>query len=307
MIISPIVSIIIPCYNQGSFLDETLQSVLNQTFSNWECIIVNDGSKDCTEDIAKSWCHKDGRFCYYLKENSGVSSTRNFGIEKLKGKYLQFLDADDVLDKDKLELSLNEFQQNTNNKVKVVISNFRMLAFNSKKLTDPYCRLNSELFNFDSLLYKWQETFSIPIHCGLFDAALFETIRFPESVTAQEDWIVWVQIFKKGCEAVFIDKPLAFYRINHNGRTMSESYLIDQIKTYELFKTILNDEEYQRFSMVLISRYYRAQEELKKRERAIKNSNPYQTGLMIKKVLKSVGLLTISRKLFPIFLKFKSK
>lgn len=67
-----LVSIIIPCYNQADFLDQTLESVLKQTHSNWECIMVNDGSLDDTELIAKAWVSKDSRFKYFYKTNSGV-------------------------------------------------------------------------------------------------------------------------------------------------------------------------------------------------------------------------------------------
>ncbi|MEW4925268.1 glycosyltransferase family 2 protein [Algibacter sp. 2305UL17-15] len=304
---SDLISIIVPCYNQGEFLNEALQSVFQQTYSNWECIIVNDGSKDDTEEVAKLWTRKDNRFSYYKKENSGVSHTRNFALEKVKGKFLQFLDADDILDKQKLELSLKAFAAIENKDVNVVVSNFRMLSYNSEKTTEPYCNLNAGLFTFETLLYKWQDPFSVPIHCGLFEASLFKTIRFPENVTAQEDWIVWVTLFKSDCKAAFIDKPLAFYRLNPLSRTISKSYLTDQIKTFEYFKTILSKEEYHRLSVVLISRYYRVQEDYKNRLRTVKNSKPYQTGLLIKKVLSKLRLLKLSRKVFPTLLKFKSK
>ena len=92
-----LVSIIIPCYNKAAFLAETLQSVFNQTYTNWECILVDDGSTDDTAVIAKNYCEKDTRFRYFLKKNEGVSTARNFGIEKSKGDFVVFLDADDIL------------------------------------------------------------------------------------------------------------------------------------------------------------------------------------------------------------------
>ena len=109
----PLVSIIIPCYNQGQYLNETLMSVYVQTYENWECIIINDGSTDRTDEIAKSWEARDKRFKYYFKKNSGVSSTRNFGILKAAGSYLQFLDSDDLLDARKIEFSINEINKSS--------------------------------------------------------------------------------------------------------------------------------------------------------------------------------------------------
>lgn len=302
---TPKVTIIVPCYNQVQYLDDALQSVLNQSYQNWECIIVNDGSPDKTEEVAKKWVAKDSRFIYWYKENGGVSSARNLGIEKAKGDYLQFLDSDDYLDKEKLKLSLQKIENDK--EVNLVISNFRMFTTNPENATKPYCNLNAQLFNFESLLYQWNEFFSIPIHSGFFHSSLFETIRFPENLTAQEDWIVWVSIFKNGCKSGFIDQPLALYRKNSSSRTMSKSMLQDQLNAYEYFKRILLDEEFHQLSLVLISRYYKSNEELKHKLRVVKESNTYQTGLIIKKILNSIGVLKISKRLFPIILKLKAK
>lgn len=299
------ISIIVPCYNQAQYLDAALQSVLDQTYQNWECIIVNDGSTDNSEEIAKKWTEKDSRFIYLYKENGGVSSARNLGIEKAKGEYLQFLDSDDFLDKEKLSLSLEQIK--INDGANLVISNFRMFTENLQETTEPYCSLNIELFTFENMLYKWNEGFTIPLHCGFFHSSLFKTIRFPEGIGAQEDWIVWVRIFKAGCRVVFIDKPLAFYRIHPSSRMKAIGFGEDHIKSCEEFKNYLSVEEYQKFSIVLIERYYKLYEDFKNRLRATKNSNTYQTGLMIKKFLKTIGVLNLFKRFFSIILKLKSK
>ncbi len=103
---TPLISVVIPAYNAEQFLDETLESVLSQTYENWECIIVNDGSTDNTEEIAKKWCEKDARFRYFYKENSGASDTRNLGIKETRGEYIAFLDADDLYMPNFLEICL---------------------------------------------------------------------------------------------------------------------------------------------------------------------------------------------------------
>ena len=103
---TPLISVVIPAYNAEQFLDETLESVLSQTYENWECIIVNVGSTDNTEEIAKKWCEKDTRFRYFYKENSGTSDTRNLGIKKARGEYIAFLDADDLYMPNFLEVCL---------------------------------------------------------------------------------------------------------------------------------------------------------------------------------------------------------
>lgn len=108
----PLISIICPCYNQAQYLDECLQSVLDQTFSDWECIIVNDGSPDNTEEVARKWIERDQRFKYLKQKNKGVSAARNLGIRHAEGNYFQFLDGDDKLQKNKLLYQIKILESN---------------------------------------------------------------------------------------------------------------------------------------------------------------------------------------------------
>jgi glycosyltransferase involved in cell wall biosynthesis len=303
---TPEISIIIPCYNQAQFLNAALQSVLDQTYNNWECIIVNDGSSDHTEEVAKKWIEKDSRYIYLYKENGGLSSARNGGLDMVKGDYIQFLDSDDCIAKTKIEESLRQFNLVENEEIKVVISNFRMFVDNVINTTAPYCNLNNQFFTFESLLYQWGESFTIPIHCGLFNSSLFKDFKFPEHLKAREDWVMWVSIFHKDCKAVFIDKPLSFYRKNPDSMTMTKDMLPDLIKAVEYFRNILSPAAFNQLSVVLISRYYKKNDALKLQLHAVKKSNSYQTGLMIKKILKTLGLLNLFKRLFPVVLKFKS-
>jgi len=302
-----LISIIVPCYNQGQFLDETLLSVFNQTYANWECIIVNDGSKDNTKEIAENWIKKDSRYKYFDKENGGLSSARNLGLENVKGDFIQFLDSDDCIEKTKFEKSLNELKSSKNTDVKVVVSNFRMFTDNINNTSEPYCNLNAEVLSFENLLYNWDESFTIPIHCALFDSSLFNKFRFPEHLKSKEDWVMWVSLFHNNCKGIFINETLAFYRINSASMTKTKDMLPDFIKAYEHFKFFLTEEEYFNFSVLLISRFYRANTSLKYRLRITKESNTYQTGLLIKKVLKKMRVLKLAKHFFPTILKLKSK
>ena len=108
----PLVSIIVPCYNQSQYLDECLNSVLNQTYLNWECIIVNDGSPDQTCEVANKWLAKDIRFSYIEKENGGVSSARNIGIDAANGEFILPLDADDKIGDTYITKAIIAFNQN---------------------------------------------------------------------------------------------------------------------------------------------------------------------------------------------------
>jgi glycosyltransferase involved in cell wall biosynthesis len=103
---TPLVSVIVSCYNLAQYLDEALQSIYNQSYIHWECIIVDDGSSDNTKEVTQNWVAKDTRFIYLHKENGGVSSARNLGIEKAKHEFILTLDADDKYEKSFLEKAI---------------------------------------------------------------------------------------------------------------------------------------------------------------------------------------------------------
>ena len=99
-----LISVIIPSYNSGKFLGEAIESVVNQTYKNIEIIVINDGSTDNTEEIAKKWQKRDERVRYLKhKENKGPSAARNTGIKNSRGEYIAFLDDDDEWLPEKLE------------------------------------------------------------------------------------------------------------------------------------------------------------------------------------------------------------
>lgn len=109
---TPVVSIIIPAFNAEKFIAETIQSVLAQTYSSWELIIVDDGSTDNTANIIKTFFQNDRiRYCY--QPNAGVSAARNKGIELSKGEYLAFLDADDLWHNQNIELKISTLKKNS--------------------------------------------------------------------------------------------------------------------------------------------------------------------------------------------------
>lgn len=104
------ISIIIPCYNQANYLPETLDSVFAQTFQDWECIIVNDGSPDNTEEVATAYCEKDSRFKYVYKDNGGLADARNYGIKASNGEFILPLDSDDKIAPTYIEKAIRHFE-----------------------------------------------------------------------------------------------------------------------------------------------------------------------------------------------------
>ncbi|MEO8405482.1 MAG: glycosyltransferase [Chitinophagaceae bacterium] len=103
------VSVIIPCYNYGHLIADTINSILQQTYKDIEIIVVNDGSKDNTEEVVNACAQKDARVTCYTFPNTGLGASRNRGLEKAKGDFIQFLDADDLLEKRKFDEQLKIF------------------------------------------------------------------------------------------------------------------------------------------------------------------------------------------------------
>ena len=152
-----LVSIIVPCYNQAQYLPEALQSVLDQTYSDWECIIVNDGSPDDTDIVAKEWLIKDIRFKYIYKENGGLSSARNAGIEIAIGDFIQFLDADDILDFEKFEKSMKKIiDQDPLKSNFLIVTTFKTFETDVEQYYEPlnYYDVSNITFDFWNYIYR---------------------------------------------------------------------------------------------------------------------------------------------------------
>lgn len=109
----PKVSVIIPCYNYANFLMVAIESVIVQTFTDWECIILDDGSTDNTQEIAQRYVNKDSRIRYIYQKNRGLASARNTGITNSQGEYIAFLDADDIWGPRKLSKQIFSMENNS--------------------------------------------------------------------------------------------------------------------------------------------------------------------------------------------------
>ncbi len=136
------ISIIIPAYNAEKYITETINSVINQTYTDWELIIINDGSIDNTAEIVKQFCANDNRIKYYYQNNSGVSAARNNGLKRANGEYIVFLDSDDVWLKEFLEKTVSFLDKNKN--IGVVNTNVKFIDKDSNKLDIIYTGINSD-------------------------------------------------------------------------------------------------------------------------------------------------------------------
>lgn len=238
----PEISIIIPCYNQSSFLDECLQSVLDQTYQDWECIIVDDGSPDNTGNIAKNWIEKDSRFKYYKKINGGVSSARNYGIKYAQGNWILALDGDDKIANRYLELASKEFYNDPD--IIYCIGNY----FGTKQ-----GEIILDDFNIQKILLENQ------IFCtAFFKKKDWQDIGgFDESMNkGYEDWEFWISLIalkKKPLKVKKLDYLVFFYRIkdvSRNTQAMDKNDI--EIRKYLFAKhNFLYQEHIEFFSQIL--------------------------------------------------------
>ena len=186
----PLVSIIIPCYNYGRYLADALESILAQTYTSWECIIIDDGSTDETREVASHYTQKDSRFNYFYQKNSGIASARNRALAEASGNYFQLLDADDLLESDKLKLQVAYLEENPS--VDLVYSS--MIFF---KESDKNYRAGPQLMlakkpvsgHGEALLQQLLDDNLFLPGCVLFRRSMYDEVGlFTKGIAGIEDW-----------------------------------------------------------------------------------------------------------------------
>ena len=206
---SVIVSIIVPCYKQACYLPEALQSVLSQTFQDWECIIVNDGSPDKTEEVARQFITADSRIKYIYQENQGVSATRNNAVAHSTGKYILPLDADDIIMPTYLQKAVDYLESHP--ECNIVTCKAKMFgAMNKNWVFDDY----------DYSELKWKNT--------IMNSSVFRREDFDRTsgynvnmVHGYEDWEFWITLLNENSKVHRLDEFLYYYRKAKNSRNIN--------------------------------------------------------------------------------------
>lgn len=196
------VSVIISCYKQAHFLGEALLSIVDQTYKNWECIIVDDGSPDDTEKVAKGWCNYDSRIRYIHQENGGLSSARNFGIQNASSDFILTLDADDKYEPTFIEKGLsvlNESQEIG------VVSSWVLRFKDSKEIS--VIKPNGKTI--EDFLFQ-----NAANGTSLFRKTCWEAVGgYDEKMkTGYEDWDFYIRVCAYGWNVYIIPEILFFYR-----------------------------------------------------------------------------------------------
>ena len=220
------VSIIIPCYKQAKYLPETLDSVLAQTYNDWECIVVNDGSPDNTEEVSRKYCIKDKRFKYIYQENQGPSAARNNGIKKSNGEYILPLDSDDIIQETYIEKAICHFIKYPETKLIYCKANKFGLKNEPWKLPE---------YKYENLL--WDN----PLFCtAMYKRADYnKTDGYNQNLEhGLEDWDFFLSLLNENDIVYQINETLFYYRIKEESRT---TILINEKHIEESFVTLYNN------------------------------------------------------------------
>ncbi|KAF2328297.1 glycosyltransferase family 2 protein [Flavobacterium nitrogenifigens] len=232
-----LVSIIVPTYNTEKFIRQTIESVQNQSYSNWEMILADDASTDKTVAIIEEFAKNDNRIkLFELPENRGNGFARNTALEKAIGKYIAYLDADDLWFPEKLEKQIQFLK--TNN------LHFTFSFYDS--IDEEGNNLNRRVESPNPLTYK--ELFFcnyVGNLTAIYDVEHFGKIKL-ESSEKRQDWRIWLTILKQIKSAEAVPESLAFYRIRKDSISSSKFKLIKhnfgvyrKFHGYNLFFSIL--------------------------------------------------------------------
>jgi glycosyltransferase involved in cell wall biosynthesis len=234
---SPLVSIIIPTYNRAPLISETLDCLLDQTYQNWECIIVDDGSTDNTKDIIEGYVIQDSRIQYHQRPDnykSGGNGARNYGFKLSKGEYINWLDSDDLISPNKLEYQVASLSQNDTD-----VSISEWLFFINKENISYNESYSYQDFNtgIELLNYLGINSTYIPIHAYLTKSKIINLSGlWNNSLKINQDGEFMTRVLLHANKVKFVEGAYALYRKStyNNTSSYNREKLPDLIKSWEL-------------------------------------------------------------------------
>lgn len=231
---NPKVSIIIPVYNGENSISISLDSILSQTFKDYEVIIIDDGSNDKTNDIVSSYTNSDNRFRYFYQQNQGVSGARNNGIKKSNGDYICFLDSDDFYDSTFIcKMYSKIFEKKSEacycgyNIVELESSNKKKTSFSDKNVLEKYI-LNKLSIHTSGWMFKREYIIE-------------NNIYFPCSVSWGEDFEFFCNALAHTNNVTFVNEYLTYYRIGFEENRLSDFSMDKLDKDYDSIKRLINN------------------------------------------------------------------
>ncbi|ABZ94447.1 Glycosyltransferase [Leptospira biflexa serovar Patoc strain 'Patoc 1 (Ames)'] len=238
----PKVSVIMPAYNAASYLEESVNSLLSQSYKDWELLIIDDCSKDHTLDVAKNIAKKDKRIRVIPKEkNSGSADTRNQGIELASGEYIAFLDADDLWESNFLDKMIPFMEEN---KSSFSFSSYRIIDENGFEFCEPFL-VEQKSFSYRNLLhYNRVGLLTAIYHIPTVGKKYFD----PSLKSLRDDYALWLDILRDGRVAFANSEILARYRVRRGAATSNKKKVM-----IAHFKMLRNRENLNIFYALLLT------------------------------------------------------
>tara|TARA_B100000787_G_scaffold150489_1_gene123062 strand:- start:284 stop:1039 length:756 start_codon:yes stop_codon:yes gene_type:complete len=202
--IAELISIITPCYNSNDFISETIDSVINQSYKNWELLIIDDCSTDNSVEIIQKYLEKDSRIKLFINnKNSGAAVSRNFGLLKSSGRFISFIDSDDLWEPLKLEIQIN-----------FMLDNNCPISFTNYKLIDEKgVSLNKTIKVVKEIdYYGYLKNTIIGMSTSMIDLTKTENFEF-KNIRTRQDTYLWITLLKRGLIAHGLNTTLVNYRV----------------------------------------------------------------------------------------------
>ena len=237
-----LISIIIPIYNTDQYLRQCLDSIINQSYKNFEVLLINDGSVDDSADICKEYVERDSRFRYFEKENRGVSSARNLGLKNANGDYITFIDSDDWVDSNYLEVLKYTLEENDSD---VAVASLRTLAEDGVFYIKTVNSRKAEMLDFGTLsrndfleIYPKLINLVQDFHCvafKLFKRKLVKDLFFDESLKYAEDMDFFYRLYLRMNRIAYKRKDIYIYRVHRSSvsKFFDESCALQDLKVHE--------------------------------------------------------------------------
>lgn len=261
------ISVIVPVYKVEEYLDRCINSILNQTFKDFELILVDDGSPDKCGLICDKYAQKDSRIKVIHKENEGLSAARNTGIEIAKGEYIAFVDSDDYIDKRMYEELYNA---SINNKSDIVICDYQKIYSNNEinnyKLVKKYQIENLSKIQALSRLYDVDSSAYIVAWNKLYKRSLFDQLRYPNGRLYEDEFITYKLLYYSN-NITYLPLRLYYYMQREDSITSMKKNSEDRLDVIFAFKerlefiyendiSYLGQETAQKYIYYLFSIYY---------------------------------------------------
>lgn len=223
----PLVTVVVPCYNYGHFLHDALQSVQEQTWQHWECIVIDDGSTDSTSAVVKAFQRQDSRFKYVYQPNQGLSAARNTGLAAASGSYVQLLDADDGIERQKLELHVDYLEQHPDVDLvygDVLYAKDENLTYSedisNRRKRAPVSGSGEDMLHF--LVRRNIMVVNAPL---ARIKAIHDVGKFNEKLKGHEDWEFWIRCAFAGKRFVYAGGAGTHAVVRVHRKSMTQSVM----------------------------------------------------------------------------------